>query len=77
MAEPLSTECADFIAYLEQRRDNCEVMITRWPAHEAEGRVMRRQIEVILGDLRAGLHHGAAELRADLAAARAGAEGPL
>lgn len=63
-------ERADAIAYLQQRRDNAETMATRWPDFEHDARVQRRQLDTIIGDFTAGMHEGAAGVRARLMAAR-------
>ncbi len=62
----MNAERADVIAYLEQRRDKAVTMLEGWPDFANDGRVMRRQIELILGDLKAGMHEGAAGVRAAL-----------
>jgi hypothetical protein len=56
----IPAELADVIAYLERRRDNTAAMEARTPQHSDWARERRRQIDVILGELRAGLHKGAA-----------------
>ncbi len=72
MRAPPSPELADVIAYVEQRRDNCAVMAARWPEFAEAARAMRRQCDVFLSDLRAGLHEGSADVRARLGAAGVG-----
>lgn len=67
----VSIEMADVLAYLEQRRENADTIAQRDPAFCDWAHDRKAQIEVILGDLRAGLHIGRAEVRAQLLAARA------
>lgn len=69
-----SSELADVIAYLERRARNCERMMTQNPVEADRARIMRRQIEVLIGDLRAGLHHGESDVAALLAASDADRE---
>lgn len=59
-------ELDDVVAYLEQRRDNAETIATRSPEHADLARDRQRQLEVIIGDLRAGMHVGSTEVRAAL-----------
>lgn len=61
-----SPELADVLAYIEQRRDNAVLMARRCPEFEAEARERQRQLDVLIDELKAGLHHGAAETRAQL-----------
>ena len=65
---PLSDEIVDVIAYLQQRQDNCDVMAKNSPEWAEGARDRKRQLGVVIDDLRAGLHHGAAEVRARLQA---------
>lgn len=51
---------ADVIAYLERRRANCALVERRMPHESDRAVVMRQQIDLILGDLRAGMHEGEA-----------------
>lgn len=67
-------ERADFVAYLEQRRDNCETMAAKSREFGPAARVMRRQLDVIIGDIRAGMHVGSAGVRARLVTAQAAGE---
>lgn len=67
-------ERADTIAYLEQRRDNAAAIVGAASEHDELGdlaRDRRRQLEVQIDEIKAGLHHGSAEVRAELLAAAA------
>ena len=70
-------ERADFKAYLEQRADNAAA-VARASAEGSDLRDMavdrRRQCEVVIGDLVAGMHLGAAQVRAELLAAQTSGE---
>lgn len=64
-------ERADVLAWLEQRRDNAAAIA----ANSAAGPEMqelandrRRQLEVVIDELRQGHHEGHAQVRADLRA---------
>ncbi|MCT2398506.1 hypothetical protein [Novosphingobium mangrovi (ex Huang et al. 2023)] len=50
----------DVIAYLERRRANCLTVAERSPDEAERATVMRQQLDLILGDLRAGMHEGEA-----------------
>jgi hypothetical protein len=63
-------EMADVIAFLEQRRDNAATIAERWPDFEHEARIQRRLIDTLLTDFRAGMHEGAAGVRARLLSSR-------
>lgn len=68
---PISPELGDVIAHLEQRRDNAATIASRMAPHEEMAMLAtdrRQQTEVIIDDLKAGMHVGAAQVRADLAA---------
>jgi hypothetical protein len=67
---PVLTNMADVIAYLDQRIDNCDAMARSKIAFVDDARERRRQLEVIRDDFRAGLHQGAAMVRATLASRR-------
>ncbi len=56
----------DVIAYLEQRRDNAQLMALRWPEHADQARERERQLTVMIEEFSAGLHEGAAIARAAL-----------
>lgn len=60
------SEFDDVIAYLEQRRDNAAAMAARDPRFCEWARDRRSQLDAMLGELRAGLHHGKAAVRARL-----------
>lgn len=66
MAEPISAEVADVLAYLEQRRDNAAAVARRSPEFTEQARDRQRQLEIIIDDLRGGLHVGSAAVRAQL-----------
>lgn len=53
------TAVADVLAYLEQRRMNCVIIAERDPHERDRATIMRQQLDVVLSDLRAGLHEGA------------------
>ena len=76
-ALPANPERGDVVAYLEQRRDNCDTMAREWPDFEHEARVQRRQLDTIIGDFVAGMHEGAAGVRARLIAGAATPTGEL
>lgn len=59
-------ERADLIAWLDQRIDNCRVMERRIPAFAPEAADRRRQLEVMRCEIAAGMHEGAAAMRAAL-----------
>lgn len=59
------TEIDDVLAYLARKRTNAQTMLKRSPEFEAEALWSIRQIDIISDDLRAGLHHGEAELQAE------------
>lgn len=63
---PAGDERDDVMAYLERRRDNAATIAERWPGFEYEARIQRRQLDIIIGDVRAGMHEGAAGVRARL-----------
>lgn len=70
-AQAVTDELADVIAYLEQRRDNAAAIASRMAEHEELGdlaRDRRRQLQVQIDELRCGLHHGSAAVRAALTA---------
>lgn len=58
---------ADVLAYLARRRENAALVATRLPALEPFAEDRRRQLEVMIDELGAGLHGGAAQAAADLA----------
>lgn len=60
-------EREDVLAYLEQRRGNAETMAKRSPEFEHEARERMRQLGVIIDEIGAGLHEGAAAMRENLA----------
>jgi hypothetical protein len=62
MAEPISAELGDVIAYLERRRANAATIAKRAPDLEPWAVDRRQQLEVVIDELRAGLHHGCAEV---------------
>ncbi len=64
-----SAELADVLAYLEQRRDNAALVSKRAPELEPLAVDRRQQLDVIIGDLAAGLHEGSAAVRAALGGA--------
>ena len=64
-------EALDFIAYLERRRENFETMATTKYGFADDASVMLRQFSVMIDDVRAGMHHGEAAVRAQLAAEKA------
>ncbi len=53
----------DVIAYLEQRRDNAQLMAQRSPEHADQARERERQLTVMIEEFSAGLHVGAAIAR--------------
>lgn len=58
-----ASELADVMAYMEQRRDNAATIAANTPAHDELAQLAadrRRQLDVQLDDLRAGLHVGSA-----------------
>ena len=65
-AEPLSAELGDVLAYLAQRRDNAATIARKDPAFDAWAKDRQSQLDVIIGDLTAGLHIGSAAVRAAL-----------
>ena len=67
-----SAELADVIAYLAQRRDNAERVARHTPEFGDWARDRTRQLEIVIDDLRAGMHLGSAEVRARLLAAEQG-----
>lgn len=62
-----SGELADVLAYLERRRANAAAVAARDPAFDAWAEDRRRQLEVVIDELRAGLHLGCAGVAAALA----------
>ncbi|MEO5605577.1 MAG: hypothetical protein ABIR02_08195 [Novosphingobium sp.] len=56
----------DLIAYLEQRRDNAELMALRSPEFADQARERKRQLSVMIDEFREGHHEGAAMVRAAL-----------
>lgn len=58
---------ADVLAYLAQRRDNAALVSRRAPELEPLAADRRQQLDVIIGDLEAGLHEGSAAVREWLA----------
>lgn len=69
----ISAELADVIAYLEQRCDNCDALVGKMPRFEEGARDRKRQLEVMIDEFKAGLHHGCAEARATMLAAKGSA----
>jgi hypothetical protein len=67
MAEAVSGELADVLAYLEKRRANAAVVAKRQPELEPWAEDRRRQLEVVIDELKAGLHVGSADVAAMLA----------
>lgn len=65
-----AAERADVIAYLEQRAENAETVARRWPHRAEQARDRARQIGVIIDELQAGFHDGAAGARRALLAMR-------
>jgi hypothetical protein len=65
----------DVIAYLEQRRDNSALVAKRAPELEPLAADRRQQLDVIIGDLVAGLHQGSADVRAALKQSDGGNDG--
>lgn len=51
-------ERRDVIAFLERRQKACETMVKRSPDEAERGGAMMRQLSVLIGDVRAGLHEG-------------------
>lgn len=51
-------ERGDVIAFLERRHKACETMVKRSPDEAERGGAMMRQLSVLIGDVRAGLHEG-------------------
>ena len=69
--EAVTDELADVLAYLEQRRDNAAAIAARMSEHDELAdlaRDRRRQLDVQIDELRCGLHHGSAAVRAALTA---------
>lgn len=62
-------ERADVLAYLKRRRANAEVIARRYPDSEPFAEDRRRQLDVIIADIEAEMHLGAAQVEADRAAA--------
>lgn len=54
---------ADVLAYLWRRHANAELVAKRAPELEPLAADRRQQLEVIIGDLEAGLHEGSAAVR--------------
>lgn len=50
----------DVIAYLERRRANAATIAEKAPEFEPLAADRRRQLEVVIDELKAGLHHGCA-----------------
>ena len=67
-----SGERADVIAYLEQRRGNAALMAKKSPEFAEVARERDRQLGVIIEELQAGMHDGAAIARAALLAGDGG-----
>ena len=68
---PAAEMLGDVLAYLERRRANAATIASKHPGHDEIGdlaRDRRRQLDIQIDELRAGLHLGAAALRDDLAA---------
>lgn len=61
LRDPAADERADTLAYLAQRRDGAAAMAKRSPEFEAEARERVRQIDVMIGEIAAGFHEGAAD----------------
>ena len=71
----ISAELADVLAFLARRAANAGAIAARGDPVNAEwARDRERQLEVISDELKAGLHHGCAQLMADLAKAGLAAE---
>lgn len=68
MRPTLSPEAADFVAYLEQRMENADTMIGQYPEFAEHAADRKRQLAVIRDDVKAGLHLGAREVRAQMLA---------
>lgn len=66
MAEQPSPELADVLAYLGRRRDNAALMAKASPEFADWAEDRRRQLEVVIDELENGLHHGCAQLVADI-----------
>lgn len=68
-AHVLGEEAADIVAYLEQRRDNAATL-AKWHGDQADETELahdrRRQLDVQIDDIRAGLHVGCAAVREQL-----------
>lgn len=65
-AASVASGLADFIAYLEQRRDNAGTIAGKVPEFAELARDRARQLEVMIDELRHGLHEGSAAVRAGL-----------
>ena len=68
---PMPADCgaevlADVIAYLQQRCANAALVAKRMAEFEPLASDRARQLEVIIGDLKAGLHEGSAVVLAAL-----------
>lgn len=66
MADPVSAELADMLAYLERHRANADTIVSRSPEFAEQARDRQRQLEVMIDELRAGLHEGSAAVLAAL-----------
>ena len=62
-----SGELADVIAFLERRCANAATMEKRAGEIEPLAADRRRQLQVVIDELRAGMHHGCAAMAAALA----------
>ena len=64
MSAAVSAELCDVIAYLRQRAAAADAAARKDADFDVLALDRRRQAEVIIDDLRAGLHHGCVDLRA-------------
>lgn len=74
MSDP---DTLDVLAYLARRHANAALVAQRLPAAEPLAADRRRQLEVMIDEITAGLHHGAAASEAHLVAAEAASRAAL
>jgi hypothetical protein len=63
---PAGPDLPDVLAYLQRRHANAATIVSRSPEFAEQARDRQRQLEVMIDELRAGLHHGCAEVTAAL-----------
>ncbi|WP_375290385.1 hypothetical protein [Qipengyuania sp.] len=58
------TERSDVLAYLARRRANCELVARKSPEFADGARVQMRQLDVLIDEIRGGMHEGEAQAAA-------------